>query len=94
MPSLKSEEKGENSDETSADPGKVRGVKKRGEWGKNNGTSTAVKEVKKKRAMEHQLVQAELVARGELFQACIDRAVGFGWRPFKSMTLFQIFEAF
>ena len=57
---------------------------------KSNGTSTAVKGVKIHRAMDHQLVQAELVARGELFQACIDRAVGFGWRPFKSNTWPQI----
>ena len=91
---MKSEEKGENSDGTLADPGKVRGVKKTESEEKSNETSTAVTGVKIQRAMEHQLVQAELVARGELFQACIDRAVGFGWRPFKSMTLFQIFEAF
>ena len=36
LPSLKSEEKGEKSDGTLADPGKVRGVKKT----KSNGTST------------------------------------------------------
>ena len=32
---------------------------------------------------EHERRMLELVARGELFQACVDRAVGFGWRRFK-----------
>jgi len=32
--------------------------------------------------MHHERSRAELVARGELFQACEDRAVGFGWRRF------------
>ena len=43
---MKSEEKGENSDGTLADPGNVIGVKKTESEEKNNGTSAAVKGVK------------------------------------------------
>ena len=34
------------------------------------------------RMEEHERRMLAMVAQGELFQACVDRAVGFGWRRF------------